>query len=52
MQQTTPPLSYLREQAKERQFQYQEKGKQTDDTTVKNVEDNKLQELMSKRRNS
>jgi len=51
----TPPLSYLREQAKSKTFNYQEKGKATQETataTDKKAEDAKLQEMMMRRRNS
>jgi len=47
-----PPLSYLREQAKERQFHYQEKGKVSEDSSENKKEDKSLQEMMARRRNS
>ena len=51
-----PPLSYLREQAKGKQFHYQEKGKQTQEgsgsVSEKKMEESRLQEMMMKRRNS
>jgi hypothetical protein len=47
-----PPLSYLRDQAKGRQYQYQEKGKPIQESGDKKTEDSRLQELMMKRRNS